>query len=122
MILHPQINVAKLTNVFVDSVSVPNPKALIGATIRYCVLVTNAGVAAAKSVSASDNLPSTATYVAGTMLSGATCANTAITVGDDASDGGESDRVRMHIIGTTITGLAQRYRRDKATLWFLTRR
>lgn len=55
-----------------------NPKAIPGATIRYCIAVTNAaGGAAATNVAISDPLPSTVTYVTGsTLLNGTVTSGT----------------------------------------------
>jgi uncharacterized repeat protein (TIGR01451 family) len=100
------IDVIKTSSVVSDGISVANPKAIPGATIRYCILVTNAGAATATSISATDSLPATVSYVPATMVSGTNCTTATTPEDDDASDGGESDPVNMSIAGTTITGTA----------------
>ena len=59
--------VAKSLEVVSDGVSLTNPKAIPGATIRYCVLTTNIGQTTAQSLIATDPLPSDVTYLAGSM-------------------------------------------------------
>lgn len=67
------------------------PAAIPGATLSYCILVTNGGSAPATSVSAIDPIPANLTYVAGSMQSGTSCASTATFEDDDASGGDDSD-------------------------------
>lgn len=104
---NPQANlsVTKISSVLSDGVSASNPKAIPGATIRYCITVTNNGSGTATSVSAADNLPTNLTYVVGSMLSGTNCGN-ATTVEDDDAAGADESPVGMSISGTTITGTA----------------
>jgi uncharacterized repeat protein (TIGR01451 family) len=70
---------------------VTNPKAIPGAIIRYCILIANAGPAAATGLSIADPLPSGITYAAGTMKSGTGCA-TATTAEDDDNIGADERR------------------------------
>lgn len=99
------ISVSKISSVLSDGISGSNPKAIPGATIRYCISVTNSGSGTATSISVPDALPSNMTYVAGSMFSGATC-GTATTAEDDNNIGAdENDPVGMSITGTTITGI-----------------
>ena len=100
------LNVTKMSTVLSDGVSGSNPKAIPGATIRYCILVSNAGGMTTNSVVATDTLPADISYSAGTMLSGTNCSNATTAEDDDNSDSGETDPVRMSISGTTITGTA----------------
>lgn len=58
------LTLSKLSTVISDPVNgTTNPKAIPGATIEYCIVVSNAaGSATANSVAISDTLPSTVTY------------------------------------------------------------
>jgi uncharacterized repeat protein (TIGR01451 family) len=100
------LSVTKVSSVVSDGVSGSNPKAIPGAVIRYCILVSNIGPVPATAVAASDPLPADVTFVPGSMLSGTNCASAATAEDDDASDGGESDPVTMSSNGTTVTGNA----------------
>ena len=81
-----------------------NPKAIPGATMRSCLLVTNNGPAAAGTIVATDTLPTGVTYVAGSMRSGATCATAATVEDDDNTGADESDPVgASYSSGTLIT-------------------
>jgi trimeric autotransporter adhesin len=101
-----QITVSKTSSVVSDGVSATNPKMVSGATVRYCILATNSGTAAATAVSATDNMPANTSFVAGTIRSGTSCANATTVEDDDSSDGGEVDAVRANYTGTTVTGTA----------------
>ena len=97
------LTVTKTSAPISDPVSgATNPKAIPGAVMRYCILIANAGPATASLVTATDALPVTLNYVAGSMRSGASC-DTATTVeDDDANDGGEGDGVTGNIVGATL--------------------
>ncbi|NJM51191.1 MAG: DUF11 domain-containing protein [Sphingomonadales bacterium] len=100
------LSVTKISNVVSDGVSASNPKAIPGAVVQYCILVSNAGTATATNVTASDNIPSNLTYVTGSMRSGANCAS-ATTVEDENNTGADdTDAIGMSISGTTLTGIA----------------
>ncbi len=98
--------VAKTLEVVDDGVNLTNPKAIPGATIRYCILTTNIGQTTAESLIATDPLPSDVTYVAGSMLSGTSC--TGAVTPEDENDAGadESDPFGISIAGMTVTGIA----------------
>ena len=100
------LSVTKVSSVLSDGVSTTNPKAIPGATVRYCILVSNAGSATATAVSASDPIPANLTYVPGSMISGTSCGGAATAEDDDATDGGETDPFTMSYAGTTVTGNA----------------
>ena len=68
-----------------------NPKAIPGATVQYCLLISNAGPLTATNIVVTDTLPATLTYVAGSMRSGASCAAAATLEDDDNSGADESD-------------------------------
>jgi uncharacterized repeat protein (TIGR01451 family) len=102
------LSVTKISSVLTDGVSVTNPKSIPGATVRYCILVSNAGSATATAVSASDPIPANLTFVPGSMFSGTTCGGAATAEDDDAADTGETDPFTMSFNGTTfaVTGNA----------------
>jgi uncharacterized repeat protein (TIGR01451 family) len=68
-----------------------NPKAIPGATVRYCLLIANNGPLAATNIIASDGLPPQITFVPGSMRSGASCAAAATVEDDDNAGTDESD-------------------------------
>ena len=98
------LSVTKISSVISDSTSVTNPKAIPGATIRYCITVTNNGSGTATSVSASDIVPVRVTFVPGSMTTGATCGTASIAEDDNNSGADESDPYGMAIAGTTVSG------------------
>ncbi len=82
-----------------------NPKAIPGATVRYCVLVSNpdAATATATAIVITDAIPAGVTYISGTIKSGTDCA-TAATVEDDNNTGAdETDPIGASISGATLT-------------------
>ena len=86
----PNIGVTKVSSVISDPVNgTTNAKAIPGATVQYCVLISNTGVSAASTVVATDAIPASLTYVAGSIKTGAACAS--------AATGGAT------ITGSTIT-------------------
>ena len=103
----PAISVTKVSSVISDPFNgTTNPKAIPGAVMEYCILITNTGSATLSSISASDPLPAKFTYAPGTMTSGTSCAG-ATTAEDDNNTGpDESDPYGASISGTTITGTA----------------
>lgn len=96
------IGVTKTLAVVSDGINTANPKAIPGAVLRYCVVIGNTGTATAEVVVATDSLPASLTYVAGSMLSGAGCADAATAEDDDASGSDESDPVGVSWSGGTI--------------------
>jgi len=93
------LSVQKTSSVVLDTISATNPKAIPGATIRYCILVTNIWSLAATNVVANDPLPSQTTFVAGSLRSGTTCANATTTPAAGASISGST-------VNATIASLA----------------
>ena len=79
-----------------------NPKAIPGATMRYCLLVTNNGSSTATGIAFSDALPATVTFVPGSLRSGTSCAGATTAEDDNASGGDESDPFGASIGGSTI--------------------
>jgi uncharacterized repeat protein (TIGR01451 family) len=106
LVITPQpatLNAAKVSNVVTDNISVSNPKALPGATIRYCVTISNAGPGIAAMINATDVLPIQLTYVPGTMASGANCATAATAEDDDAVGADETDPIGASFSAGTVT-------------------
>jgi uncharacterized repeat protein (TIGR01451 family) len=98
------LSIAKTSSVVSDTVSAANPKSVPGATVKYCILVTNNGGATQTNIVVGDPIPATATLVAGTLFTGTTCA-TATTAEDvDAAGADESDPFGMSVSGSTIAG------------------
>lgn len=83
-----------------------NPKAIPGAVLRYCVLVSNSGSATTTTVVVTDTLPANLTYVAGSMTSGTSCVGATIAEDDNAAGADESDPFGAQISGTTIAATA----------------
>lgn len=97
------IGVTKTSTVLSDGVNGSAFKAIPGARVQYCVTITNSGPAAAGTVLATDPLPATLAYVAGSLRSGATCAAAATAEDDDASGADESDPTGVSIAAATVT-------------------
>lgn len=98
------LNVTKSSTVVSDPKNgTTDPKAIPGATMRYCILMSNSGSAALTTISATDAIPSTLTYVAGSMKSGTSCAGAATVEDDDSSDGSEVDGVTASQASGTVT-------------------
>ncbi len=98
---------AKTSVVISDPVSnTTNPKAIPGAIIEYCIRLTNSGISPAANVSAVDPLPANVTYVAGSMVSGTTCANASTVEDDNATGPDESDPVGASFANRAMTAIA----------------
>lgn len=101
------IAVTKVSAVVSDPVNgTTNPKAIPGAVMEYCILVSNTGSATLTSVSAADPLPAKFTYTAGTMTSGSSCAGATVAEDDDNAGADESDPFGATVSGTTVTASA----------------
>ncbi len=98
------LTIAKTSSVVSDPTNgATDPKAIPGATMRYCILVTNNGSGTATGINIGDPLPATTTFVPGSLRSGTSCA-TATTVEDDnASGADENDPFGASITGTTVS-------------------
>lgn len=104
-VIYPNLAVTKTSSVLSDPTNLAaNPKAIPGATVLYCVLITNDGSASASTVALSDTMPATVSYVAGTMRSGATCTSAATVEDDNATGSDESDPFGAAVSGSSITG------------------
>jgi uncharacterized repeat protein (TIGR01451 family) len=100
------VSTIKLSEVVSDGVSATNPKAIPGATVRYCITFGNNGTATVTGFTASDPMPANMTVVPGTMRTGATC-GTATAVEDENGTGAdENDPFGMNFGANTVTGVA----------------
>ena len=100
------LSVTKISSVLSDGVSGSNPKAIPGAIVQYCILVTNAGSGTATVVSASDIIPADLTFVTGSMRTGTNCGSAASVEDNNTTGADESDPFGMSLSGSTITGVA----------------
>ena len=100
------LNVTKLSSVLSDGVSGSNPKALPGAIVRYCILMSNSGSATSSNIVATDNIPPGTTFIPGSMLSGSSCAGATNAEDDDNAGADENDPFGMDFAGSTVTGRA----------------
>ncbi|WP_223181534.1 proprotein convertase P-domain-containing protein [Sphingopyxis sp. LK2115] len=97
------LTIAKTSSVVSDPVNgTTNPKAIPGATMRYCILVTNNGSGTATGIAIADALPASTTFVPGSLRSGASCAAATTVEDDNASGGDESDPFGASIAGSAI--------------------
>jgi uncharacterized repeat protein (TIGR01451 family) len=86
--------------------SATNPKAIPGATIQYCLLVTNGGPLSASTIILSDPVPAATTFVPGSMLSGASCAGAATVEDDDNVGADDTDALGASFASGTIIAVA----------------
>ncbi|AUX69661.1 hypothetical protein CHX26_09290 [Porphyrobacter sp. HT-58-2] len=96
--------VSKTSTVLADGAGSTNPKAIPGATIRYCIEVSNPGTLPVEQVSVIDNLPVSLTFVAGSVRTGSSCMSATISEDDDALGPDESDPYGSAFSGSTLTG------------------
>ncbi len=97
------LTIAKTSDVVGDPVNgTTDPKAIPGATMRYCILVTNNGSGTATGINIADALPASTTFVPGSLRSGASCASATTVEDDNASGADESDPFGASITGTTV--------------------
>lgn len=102
----PALVVTKTSSVLSDGVNASNPKAIPGAALRYCILVTNPGTLAGTAIAATDLLPAGITYIPGTARSGANCASATTVEDDDATGADESDPYGVSFLAGTLTATA----------------
>lgn len=81
-----------------------NPKRIPGATIRYCILITNVGNQSASNIVLSDTINLPEVYVAGSIRSGTTCTNAVIVEDDNTTGGDETDPMGASFASNTVTG------------------
>ena len=96
--------IAKTSSIVSDPINgTTNPKAIPGATMRYCLLVTNGGSATATAIYVADPLPATTSFVPGSLRSGTSCAGATTGEDDNATGADESDPFGAAIAGTTVS-------------------
>ena len=101
------ITIAKTSSVVSDPFNgTTNPKAIPGALMRYCLLVSNAGPATATLVSVNDSLPANLTFVSGSIRSGTSCAGATTVEDDNATGADESDPFGASWSGTVLNAVA----------------
>lgn len=103
--LYVDLAVQKSSAVVSDPINnTTNPKAIPGAVMRYCILVTNNSTTDVSNIVMTDNLPAQVTFVPGSMRSGATCAG-ATTIEDDNNSGtDETNPYGMSYSSNVVTG------------------
>ena len=106
----PNVSVTKVSSVLSDPVNgTTNPKAIPGAVMEYCILITNNGTATLTSLAVSDTLPANFTYAAGTMTSGSNCASATTAEDDNNAGADESDphgaSISAGVLGATASTL-----------------
>ena len=100
------LTIAKTSSLVSDPTNgTTNPKAIPGATMLYCILVTNNGSATATGINITDALPATTSFVPGSLRSGTSCAGATTVEDDNASGADESDPFGASISGTTISAV-----------------
>ncbi len=105
-ITQPALTVAKSSSVVSDTISGSNPKAIPGAVVRYCVLMTNTDSIAMINVTPSDTMPPDTVFVPGSIRSGTSCAGASTVEDDNNSGADESNPFGASIAGSTVTGAA----------------
>ena len=89
------LTVSKTSSVVRDPVNgTTNPRLIPGATVQYCILLTNNGPAAITNATVSDPLPANITFVPGTLANGTGCASTSTSLISGTG---------MSIAGNTVT-------------------
>ncbi|MBJ7438674.1 MAG: DUF11 domain-containing protein [Sphingopyxis sp.] len=101
------LTIAKTSSIVSDPTNgTTNPKAIPGATMRYCILVTNNGSGTATAINVADALPATTTFVAGSLRSGSTCAGATTIEDADTAGADESDPFGASVTGTSVAATA----------------
>ncbi len=98
--------VSKTSSVLSDGINATDPKALPGATLRYCIMVSNPGTLAATNVITTDVLPAGLAYRTGTARTGTSCAATSNIEDDDATGADEADPFGTSFGSGTLMGFA----------------
>jgi uncharacterized repeat protein (TIGR01451 family) len=97
------LTIAKTSSIVSDPVNgTANAKAIPGARMRYCILVTNNGSGTATGINLADPLPAGTSFVAGSLRSGTNCAGATTVEDDNASGADESDPFGASAAGTTV--------------------
>lgn len=83
-----------------------SPKAIPGATMRYCIQFNNTGATTLDNVFATDTIPASLTYVPGSIRTGTTCASASTAEDDDNSGPDESDPFGASVAGAVLNASA----------------
>jgi len=98
--------IAKTSSVVSDPTNgTTSPKAIPGATMRYCLLVTNNGSGTATGIAVTDPLPASTTFIPGSLRSGTSCAGATTVEDDNATGADESDPFGASITGSTVAAI-----------------
>ena len=101
------LSVAKSSAIISDPQNgTTNPKAIPGAVMRYCIVITNPDSGTASNIIVGDNIPAGTTFVPASIRSGAACATAATLEDDDNSGADESDPNGASVSGAVLTGTA----------------
>lgn len=97
------LTIAKTSSIISDPTNgTTDPKAIPGATMRYCILVTNNGSGTATGIAIADPLPANTTFTPGSLRSGTSCAGATTVEDDNASGADESDPFGASIGGNIV--------------------
>lgn len=97
------LTIGKTSSVISDPTNgTTDPKAIPGATMRYCILVTNNGSGTATGINVADPLPASTTFAPGSIRSGTSCAGATTVEDDNASGADESDPFGASIAGNIV--------------------
>ena len=80
-VIDPGLSVSKSSQIIADGINASTYKAIPGASVRYCVLITNTGNTTATGIVATDSLPAQVSYVPGSARTGTTCTTASSTQG-----------------------------------------
>ncbi|KTE03738.1 proprotein convertase, P [Sphingopyxis sp. H038] len=97
------LTIAKTSSIISDPTNgTTDPKAIPGATMRYCILVTNNGSGTATGINIADPLPTSTAFTPGSLRSGTSCAGATAVEDDNASGADESDPFGASIGGNIV--------------------
>lgn len=101
------LTIAKTSSVVSDPTNgTTNPKAIPGATMRYCILVTNGGSGTATAIAVGDVLPGATSFVPGSLRSGTSCAAAATVEDDNTAGADENDPFGASRSGANVAAAA----------------
>jgi len=97
------LTIAKTSSIVSDPTNgTTDPKAIPGATMRYCILVTNNGSGTATGINIADPLPTSTAFTPGSLRSGTSCAGATTIEDDNASGADENDPFGASIGGNIV--------------------
>src|SRR3546814_7892598 len=108
---------AKTSGIVSDPVNgTTNAKAIPGARMRYCILVTNNGSGTATGIAIADPLPAGTSFVPGSLRSGASCAGAATAEDDNASGADENDPFGASVAGPAVAARSEEHTSELQSL------